>query len=110
MPLRIDTESSPVRILLEGVVTIEETDQLLEALAEHPDAGVDLSACDHLHTAPLQLLKFRKIPVLAPPADLFWMRCLATIAAQPVTDTEQTAETEEGITQDNQENEWGLFE
>lgn len=101
MPLRIDTDSTPVRIVLEGIVTIEETDGLLEALAEHPGSGVDLSACEHLHTAPLQLLKIRKVPVVAPPADTFWLRCLEPFeesAPAPPEDAGEETDTE-----------WGLF-
>lgn len=101
MPLRIDTDTAPPRIVLEGIVTIEETDGLLEALAEYPGIGVDLSACEHLHTAPLQLLKIRKVPVLAPPADSFWLRCLEPFA-EP--EPEQFQETEEPS-----DTEWGLF-
>ncbi len=72
MPLRLDTDCSPPMLLCEGIVTIEETDQLLEALQQHPDLTADLSACEHLHTAPLQTLRLFKIPLRAVPDDPFW--------------------------------------
>jgi len=100
MPVRIDSDTVPPRIVLEGVVTIEETDLLLEAFARYPGIGVDLSACEHLHTAPLQLLKFRKTPLLAEPKDPFWIRCL-----EPFEQQEDTVQTVE-----EQDNTWGLFD
>ncbi|CAH2031211.1 hypothetical protein [Trichlorobacter ammonificans] len=104
MPLRLDTDSTPPRLILEGVVSIEETDGLLEALTHHAGIGVDLSGCEHLHTAPLQLLKLRKVPVLAPPADNFWLRCLG-VTAGPVACDETTAMEEDRPP----DNDWGLF-
>lgn len=100
MPVRIDTDNASPRLVLEGIVTIEETDLLLEAFAEHPDIVVDLSACEHLHTAPLQLLKFRKTPLLALPADSFWVRCL-----EPFERPEIAVQTSE-----EQESNWRLFD
>lgn len=100
MPVRIDTSSALPRLILEGIVTIEETDLLLEAFAEHPGIGMDLSACEHLHTAPLQLLKLRKTPLLAPPADHFWIRCL-----EPFEKPEAAPQQAE-----DQDDTWGLFD
>lgn len=76
MPLRLDTETTPPVLYFEGIVTIEETDQLLEALKEQPELCADLSGCEHLHTAPLQTLRLLKIPVKALPEGIFWKFCL----------------------------------
>lgn len=44
------------KALLQEVVTIQEVDGLLEWLLANPDASIDLSQCEHLHTAALQTL------------------------------------------------------
>lgn len=91
MPLRLDTAVTPPVLMFEGIVTIEETDQLLEALKEHPHLCADLAGCEHLHTAPLQALKMLKVPLAALPEDPFWKLCLAplslTLAPLKETDT-----------------------
>ncbi len=91
MPLRLDTTAEQPLLLFEGIVTIEETDQLLEALKEHPGLAVDLSGCEHLHTAPLQTLKMLKVPIKSLPDDPFWKLCLdpgpLTLAPEKETET-----------------------
>lgn len=44
-------------------VSVEEAEGLLEWLQKRPTAKVDLSACDHLHTADLQVLMTAKVGV-----------------------------------------------
>jgi hypothetical protein len=91
MPLRLDTTAEQPLLLLEGIVTIEETDQLLEVLREHPGIAVDLSGCEHLHTAPLQTLKLLKVPIRALPDAPFWKflldPCPMPLDPQKETDT-----------------------
>lgn len=67
MSARIDGD----RIVLSGVVSIEEAESIRDLLACHPHAGVDLSACEHLHTAALQVLLAARRSVVSPPADAF---------------------------------------
>ena len=67
MPARIDGD----RLLLSGVVSIEEAESVRDLLACHPDAGLDLSACEHLHTAALQVLLAARRAVSSPPEDPF---------------------------------------
>lgn len=90
MPLRLDTEAVPPILYCEGIVTIEETDGLLEALKEQPGLCADLSACEHLHTAPLQTLRLLKVPIRALPVGTFWKFCLdpcpLTLAPEKETD------------------------
>ncbi len=76
MPLRLDTATEQPLLLFEGIITIEETDQLLEVLREYPGIAVDLSGCEHLHTATLQTLKMLKVPIKAFPEANFWKLCL----------------------------------
>lgn len=77
MPLRIDTTADQPVLILEGIISIEETDQLIEVLKEYPGIRVDLSRCEHLHTAPLQTLKILKPSIISMPTDPFWEMCLA---------------------------------
>lgn len=77
MPLKLDAVVTPPVLVFEGIVTIEETDQLLEALQEYPELCADLSGCEHLHTAALQTLKLLKVPIRSLPDNLFWKLCLA---------------------------------
>lgn len=56
----------------EGVCAIEEAEPLQAWLADHGgSAAVDLTACEHLHTALFQLLCRYRPVVAAPPADAF---------------------------------------
>lgn len=91
MPLKLATETTPPILFGEGIVTIEETDVLLEALKEHPGLCVDLSGCEHLHTALLQTLRLLKVPIAALPHGNFWKFCLdpcpLTLAPSKETDT-----------------------
>jgi hypothetical protein len=76
MPISVaDSAGSPC-IRLEGVVSAEEVDQFVALLAEHPGASLDLAACEHLHTAVLQLLLFFKPKLTTSPLDPFWSHCL----------------------------------
>ena len=90
MPLRLDTGVTPPVLHFEGIVAIEETDQLLEALKEQPGLIADLSACEHLHTAPLQILKLLKIPIAALPDNSFWKMLLdpGSLTLDPAKETD----------------------
>ena len=57
------------KAVLQGAVTIEEAEALLESLQNKPAAKVDLSACSHLHTANLQVLMAAKTKVASWPGD-----------------------------------------
>jgi len=67
MSARVDGD----RLILSGVVSIEEAESLRDLLACHPRAGVDLSACERLHTAALQVLLAARRTVASPPVDAF---------------------------------------
>jgi hypothetical protein len=67
MPVRIAGD----RLLLSGVVSIEEAEALRDLLSCHPGASLDLAACEHLHTAALQALFAARRAVVSPPADAF---------------------------------------
>jgi hypothetical protein len=61
---------------IEEQCTVEEAEPLFEWLQEHPEGRVDLSACDHMHTAILQVLMALRPPVSAPPDEPFFARWL----------------------------------
>ena len=53
--------------LFDGVVSVEEAENLLEWRQKHPKGKVDLSLCTHLHAADLQVLMAANIAVAAWP-------------------------------------------
>jgi hypothetical protein len=55
--------------IFEGVVNVEEAEELLAWFLKSPKARADLSACTHLHAANLQVLMATKMPVAAWPLD-----------------------------------------
>jgi hypothetical protein len=63
MPMTFQNE----RIVLQGVVAVEEAEKLLEVLHQHPLDAVDASACTHLHTANLQILMAARPKICAWP-------------------------------------------
>lgn len=54
---------------LEGACPVEEAETLLEALQSGGMTGLNLGACQSLHTAVFQLVRACGLPVLAAPAD-----------------------------------------
>ena len=52
-----------------GAVSVEETEELLEWLCARPEGTVDLSVCEHLHAADLQVLMAAGRRVVAWPED-----------------------------------------
>ena len=55
--------------VFEGVVSVEEAEDLLAWLQKTPKARADYSSCTHLHAADLQVLMAAKLPVAAWPQD-----------------------------------------
>ncbi len=76
MPVNMKEGSNPLVIALEGIISIEDTDQLFDLLRMEPMPALDLSACEHIHTAPLQLIKMLNPGITNPAPDSFWNRCL----------------------------------
>lgn len=62
-------ELSDDRAVLSGVCSVEEAEGLLSWVLQHPDAPVDASDCEHLHSAVLQVLMARRPPIAALPAS-----------------------------------------
>lgn len=56
----------------EGVCQIEEAEDLLSWLLEHPEGGLDLSALGHMHTAILQVIMAIQPRVDQMPKDKTW--------------------------------------
>ena len=77
MPLDLITDEKGSHLVLDGIVTAEDTDQFVAYLKEYPELSLDLSACEHLHTAVLQAILILKPHISALPVDPFWKLCLA---------------------------------
>ena len=63
MPIQLSDD----RAVLSGVCSVEEAEGLLSWVMQHPGAPVDAGACEHLHSAVLQVLMARRPPVSAVP-------------------------------------------
>jgi hypothetical protein len=50
-------------ICLQGDSPVEEAEPLVALLLAHPSAALDLSACNHMHTAIVQVLLAARRPV-----------------------------------------------
>lgn len=60
-----------------GTLTVEDAEELLQALLHRPGARADLSACSHVHAASLQVLMAAGVRVQAWPEDpalCAWLR------------------------------------
>lgn len=67
MPVRLSNRTA----VLEGVVTVEETEPLTAWLRTTPTARVNLRDCTHLHTSALQALLAARVKISSQPADVF---------------------------------------
>lgn len=70
-------------VVIEGVCDVEEAEELLTLLQGHPEARLDLSGCDWLHTAVFQVICAGRARVAAPPRDPFLARCLEAYRPAP---------------------------
>ena len=82
MPVNMVTDELGTTLMLDGVITAEDTDQFMACLNECPELAIDLSGCEHLHTAVLQAIVVLKPHVSALPADPFWSRCIKITAEE----------------------------
>lgn len=57
------------QVLLQGMIGVEEAETLLEWLQKKPAATADLSGCEHLHPANLQVLLAANTRIDAWPTD-----------------------------------------
>lgn len=62
-------ESTKSMLKLSGIVSVEEAETLFDWLQRHPKGKVDLSRCEHLHAANLQVLLAFRPKIHALPAD-----------------------------------------
>ena len=67
------------QVLLQGVVGVEDAETLLEWLQKHPNASADLSGCEHVHPANLQVLLGGATRFDPCPADAALARLLQTL-------------------------------
>ena len=67
MPVRLSSRTA----VLEGIVTVEETEALSVWLRATPTGRVNLRDCTHLHTSALQALLAARVKVSTQPTDVF---------------------------------------
>jgi len=67
--------------VLEGVVSAEDGEALLELLRDAPRRRVDLAACTHVHAASLQVLLALRPALVAAPADPWLCAALRSLEA-----------------------------
>lgn len=70
--------------IVRGHLSVEAAEALLEWVQQTPQGKVDLSVCEHLHAAPLQVLMAANVKVLAWPADPAFADWLRTALEQHV--------------------------
>ena len=73
------------KVILTGVVGVEDAETLLQWLQNHPKARVVFSDCTHVHPANLQVLRAAGVAVSAWPQDQAlaqWLRSLFGETAQ----------------------------
>ena len=54
---------------LSGAVSVEEAENLLQWIQQYPHGKADLSGCNHIHAAALQVLMAAGIEILTWPQD-----------------------------------------
>lgn len=67
------------KIKFVGHIGVEEADELLAALQKKPEIVVDLSECEHIHPANLQVLLAAKVRIVAWPKNQKLHLALATV-------------------------------
>jgi hypothetical protein len=78
MPLMMDGAQAR----LSGQIAIEEAEALADWLRTTPDAALDLSECQGLHSAVLQVILAGTPRLIAPPPDPFLAALLPTPKAE----------------------------
>ena len=66
-------------ILLQGSCALDDAEILLRHLADAPDAPVDWTGCDHVHTAVVQVLMVVKPRLGGSPTHAFFRQHLAAL-------------------------------
>lgn len=78
-----------------GVLAVDDAEALLTQLAGHEQAGIDLSACEHVHSACLQVLMAAQCDITGWPQSATladWLR--AALAASPIINHQPTTHQE----------------
>jgi len=69
MPIRYNDQTA----VMDGVCTIEEVEGLIAFLERTPRASVSMSACEHVHTAILQVLLGHRVTLVGDvPSPFLW--------------------------------------
>jgi hypothetical protein len=67
--------------VLEGVVSVEDAEALMQWLRAQPSPAVHLGKCEHLHAAVLQVLLALRPRIVAAPVDPWLLAALGAAAA-----------------------------
>ncbi|MES1982618.1 MAG: hypothetical protein V4443_09085 [Pseudomonadota bacterium] len=71
------------RATFSGNCKIDEAEGLRAHLERYPNAEVEMTSCEQIHTTILQILIAAQTPVIAPPTNVFLLRCLSPYLKQP---------------------------
>jgi hypothetical protein len=71
-------------------ISVEEADGLLEWMIKNPKGKLDLTHCQHLHAANLQVLLVAKMPIVALPDDQGLRTWLNAATEASLTDVKKT--------------------
>lgn len=68
------------KVVLEGNCPVEDAEPLLQLLQSTPGASCDLTRCNHLHTAVVQVILAAQPALIGPSADPWVERWIVSIA------------------------------
>jgi hypothetical protein len=68
------------KVFLEGRCPVEDAEQLLQMLQSNPGASCDLTLCNHLHTAVVQVILAARPPLIGPCGDAWVEQWIVSIA------------------------------
>ena len=67
-------------VILEGSCPVEEAEQLLQMLQSTPGAPCDLTRCNHLHTAVVQIILAARPTLIGPCGDPWVEQWIVSVA------------------------------
>lgn len=83
--------TGPNGAALSGICGVAEAETLLVWLLDHPMMQIDLTACQHVHTAVLQVLLALRPSITGQPADPGLAAWLMPLLVEPAADTPAAA-------------------
>jgi hypothetical protein len=68
------------KVVLEGRCPVEDAEQLLQMLQSNPGAPCDLTLCNHLHTAVVQVILAARPSLIGPCGDAWVEQWIVSVA------------------------------